>query len=64
MDRIALVTGGGRGIGREVCRVLASQGLTIASADIDVASATRTASELPGRGHAGFRIDVAESTLR
>jgi NAD(P)-dependent dehydrogenase (short-subunit alcohol dehydrogenase family) len=60
VDRIALVTGGGRGIGREVCRVLASQGLTIASADIDVASATRTASELPGRGHAGFRIDVAE----
>lgn len=60
VGRIALVTGAGRGIGREVCRVLASQGCTIAASDIDAEAATRTASELPGEGHAGFGADVSD----
>ncbi|QCI66962.1 SDR family NAD(P)-dependent oxidoreductase [Phreatobacter stygius] len=57
--RVALVTGGGRGIGREICRVLASAGLTVASADIDEASARNTAASLPGDGHLGLHVDVA-----
>lgn len=60
MDRIALITGGGRGIGRAVCHVLASQGLRVAAADIDGTAAERTASELAGEGHAGFRVDVSD----
>lgn len=60
MNRIALVTGGGRGIGQEVCRVLAEAGLTVAAADIDAASARRSAAELPGAGHAGYQVDVAD----
>ncbi|UHC19982.1 SDR family oxidoreductase (plasmid) [Methylobacterium currus] len=60
MNRIALVTGGGRGIGQEVCRVLAEAGLTVAAADIDVASARRCAADLPGAGHAGYEVDVAD----
>jgi NAD(P)-dependent dehydrogenase (short-subunit alcohol dehydrogenase family) len=60
VNRIALVTGGGRGIGQEVCRVLAEAGLTIAAADIDAASAHRSVAELPGSGHAGYAVDVAD----
>ncbi len=59
MKRVALVTGGGRGIGREICRVLASAGHTVASADIDEASARDTAASLPGEGHLGLHVDVA-----
>lgn len=60
MQRVALVTGGGRGIGAEICRVLAKSGIRVAAADIDEASAMRTARELPGEGHAGFHADVAD----
>jgi NAD(P)-dependent dehydrogenase (short-subunit alcohol dehydrogenase family) len=60
VNRIALVTGGGRGIGQEVCRVLAEAGLTVAAADIDAASARRSAADLPGAGHAGYPVDVAD----
>lgn len=60
MGRIALVTGGGRGIGREVCSILASQGLTIVAADIDGDAAARTAAELGGDRHTGFAVDVAD----
>ncbi|WP_203236232.1 SDR family NAD(P)-dependent oxidoreductase [Methylobacterium crusticola] len=60
MSRIALVTGGGRGIGQEVCRVLAGAGLTVAAADIDGAAAGRTAADLPGGGHTGYAADVAD----
>ncbi|WP_343169854.1 SDR family NAD(P)-dependent oxidoreductase, partial [Stenotrophomonas maltophilia] len=50
MKRVALVTGGGRGIGREICRVLAAAGHAVAAADIDEASARDTAASLPGEG--------------
>ena len=60
MSRIALVTGGGRGIGQEVCRALAEAGLRVAVADIDATSAERSAAGLPGEGHAGFWADVSD----
>ncbi|WP_171477825.1 SDR family NAD(P)-dependent oxidoreductase, partial [Acinetobacter baumannii] len=59
MKRVALVTGGGRGIGREICRVLAAAGHAVAAADIDEASARDTAASLPGEGHLGLHVDVA-----
>lgn len=59
MKRVALVTGGGRGIGREICRVLAAAGHLVAAADIDEASARDTAASLPGEGHLGLHVDVA-----
>lgn len=59
--RIALVTGAGRGIGAEICRVLAGRlGMTVAAADIDEASAKRVAAELQGPGHLGHAVDVAD----
>lgn len=60
MGRIALVTGGGRGIGREICRVLAGQGMTVVAADIDAGSADATAAALPRGSHSGRKVDVAD----
>ncbi|SCK43564.1 NAD(P)-dependent dehydrogenase, short-chain alcohol dehydrogenase family [Variovorax sp. HW608] len=57
--RLALVTGGGRGIGEAVCRQLASQGLRVVVADIDGDNAARVAREL-GAGHAAETVDVAD----
>jgi NAD(P)-dependent dehydrogenase (short-subunit alcohol dehydrogenase family) len=57
--RLALVTGGGRGIGEAVARQLAAQGLRVVVADIDGASASRVADSL-GSPHAGRTVDVAD----
>lgn len=47
-DRVALVTGGGSGIGRAIAAVLASDGATVIVADRDGASAAAAATELDG----------------
>jgi NAD(P)-dependent dehydrogenase (short-subunit alcohol dehydrogenase family) len=52
---IAVVTGGGHGIGRAVCRRLARDGVTVAVVDVDPDAAERVAGEIGG--HA-FRADV------
>ena len=59
-DRVALVTGGGRGIGRGVCLVLAERGAELAVADINLDGAEAVRSELAqnGRGARAFEVDV------
>ncbi len=57
--KVALVTGGGRGIGRAITQRLASEGAKVAVSDIDEASAKVTAEEVGG-GAVGVRIDVAD----
>ena len=57
--RLAVVTGGGRGIGEAVSRQLAAQGLGVIVADIDGSNAARVASGL-GPGHAGLAVDVSD----
>jgi len=48
--RVAIVTGGGRGIGQGIAQVLASEGAAIVIADIDLDNANRTAEELQLNG--------------
>ncbi|MBI3015302.1 MAG: glucose 1-dehydrogenase [Candidatus Tectomicrobia bacterium] len=64
--RVAIVTGGGHGIGRAYCLGLAREGATVAAADIDGEAARETQREiekLGGKG-LGLETDVAsvEST--
>jgi len=53
---VALVTGGGSGIGEATCRRLAAEGAKVVVVDIDEASAQRVAGEIGGTA---FRADVA-----
>lgn len=62
-DKIALVTGGARGIGRGICNVLGDQGANVAVADINIQGASDVASDISTRGprSAAFAVDVTDS---
>jgi 2-hydroxycyclohexanecarboxyl-CoA dehydrogenase len=47
-DKIAIVTGAGRGIGQAIARKLAAEGATVVVTDLDEASAIQTADALTG----------------
>ena len=49
-DRVALVTGGGRGIGAATARLLAAEGARVAVSDLDEAPAREVASAIGGFG--------------
>jgi len=48
--RIAVVTGGGSGIGKETCLKLAEAGATVVAADVNADTAEQTAGEIRRRG--------------
>lgn len=61
-DKIAIVTGGGQGIGRAVCLKFSEAGAKIFVADIDAGSAAKTASEITASGGqaAAFKVNVTD----
>ena len=63
MARVAIVTGGGSGIGEALCRALAARGDTVVVADIDGASAERVAGEI-GNGATGNKARAAKVDVR
>ncbi len=61
-DRVAIVTGGGHGIGKAYCEGLAREGAKVVVADIDGAAAEQVAAELRGGGGEALatRTDVVD----
>jgi len=49
-DKVAVVTGAGRGIGREIARVLHAHGAEVVLADLDADAAAQAAAEVDGTG--------------
>jgi meso-butanediol dehydrogenase/(S,S)-butanediol dehydrogenase/diacetyl reductase len=63
-DQAVLVTGGGSGIGQQVCYLAAEKGARVAVGDVDLAKAQGTAAAIrarKGEAHA-FEIDVTQPT--
>jgi 3-oxoacyl-[acyl-carrier protein] reductase len=61
-NQVAVITGSGRGIGREMARLFAAEGARIAVADIDEESAGSAAAEIVAAGGEAvpFEVDVAD----
>ena len=50
-NKIAIVTGGGSGIGKEVCKVLAKQGAHVIVVDLNADSAKGTVDKITANGN-------------
>jgi 3-oxoacyl-[acyl-carrier protein] reductase len=61
-DKVALITGGAVGFGRQFGRALAAEGAAVVIADVDVDAAEREAQELAAQGHRALAVecDVAD----
>ena len=63
MNRVALVTGAARGIGKAIAQTLAEEGMAVAMLDIDESSLTNTAEDIlkAGLKVLPVRIDLSDS---
>lgn len=61
-NRVAIVTGAGRNIGEEICKLLASEGAAVAVVDLDRARGDKVASDIVKSGGRakGFVCDVGK----
>ncbi len=62
-DKVVIVTGGGKGIGRAYVEAFAASGARVAIADIDQAAAENIATELQNKGHqvVARNVDVSDA---
>src|SRR5688500_16738412 len=62
-DQVAIVTGGARGIGREIALALAKEGAHLALYDVNEQLLTQTVAELEalGRKAIGLTVDVTQA---
>lgn len=61
-DKVVIVTGGGQGIGRAVCRAFAKEGANVVIADIDVEAGLENEQHIVSGGGSAYFVetDVAE----
>jgi 2-hydroxycyclohexanecarboxyl-CoA dehydrogenase len=61
-DQVAVVTGGGSGIGRAICRRLSEEGCKVAILDLNEASANETAGLIGTAGGSAkaYRVDITD----
>jgi sorbitol-6-phosphate 2-dehydrogenase len=57
-DRIAIVTGGGQGLGQAICWRLAAEGCHVVVADLNEEAAVETAGAIEGRRALSAKVDV------
>ncbi|MDP2921709.1 MAG: 3-oxoacyl-[acyl-carrier-protein] reductase [Candidatus Omnitrophota bacterium] len=62
-SRVSLITGGARGIGKEIAMLFAKNGSDIAICDVNLEEAEKTAKEIGdlGRQSVAFKVDVTDS---
>jgi 2-hydroxycyclohexanecarboxyl-CoA dehydrogenase len=63
VERVALVTGGGSGIGRQICLALASQGRRVAAADVNSSGAAETVAQITAAGGVGIAVTIDVTSL-
>jgi len=62
-DKVAIVTGGGQGIGRAICLALAKEGCNVAVGDINIQTAEKVAEEIRSlqRSALAIKVDVSDN---
>lgn len=62
VDKVAIITGSGRGIGKEMAELFCEQGAKVVISDIDQAPMEETVKELTTKGYnaIGFTVDVTK----
>ena len=60
-DRVAIVTGGGKGIGQEICLGLVKEGAKIVIAEIDIENSEKAKKKIIGKKCSSFRYQNRRS---